>query len=162
MRDHKELFCKTKTPQSRLSKIVVLWILVIISLTVFSSSLVFAKPIVLVQVIEAQQGEMSKVSPELKSIETRLQSTFKDYNQFVSLSDHSVDLEAKKEHTIEVTKDLEFILSLSKQTERNIELEISIPKHRTRHKVMARVGRLFFEAIKSKDRVILLAIRPSL
>ena len=124
------------------------------------TSLVQAKPIAEVKVIHASRAKSPKVSANLKAISPRLKSTFKHFNHFKSLSERKIDLGDKKQHSIKIFKDVNVRLQLVEQKGRNIELEVSAPKRRIKHRVKARLGRLFFEAIKWHGQVYLLAIRP--
>ena len=130
------------------------------SITLLFATSAFSRPVAKVQVIEASKAGSLQVSKSLKKISPRLRASFKRFKKFTAISEQTVDLKNGKSHPVKITEGLLVKLKMVKNMGRNIELEVSGHKKGTKHRVKAKLGRLFFEAIKWKGRVFLLAIRP--
>ena len=130
------------------------------SITLLFATSAYSRPVAKVQVIEASKAGSLQVSDSLKKITPRLRASFKRFKKFTAISEQTVDLRKGKSHSVKITKGLKVKLKMVKNMGRNIELEVSGHKKGTKHRVKAKLGRLFFEAIKWRGRVFLLAIRP--
>ena len=134
--------------------------LIILGVTLVSTSQVWSAPVVDLTVITASHGTTPKVSDQLKEIEPRLKASFKRFNQFKFIRSASTPLQKGEAKTFTIVKGLDLHLRVGQVTQRGVTLNIEIPKRSMKHTVKAKVGKLFFEALKWKGQVYLLAVKP--
>ena len=129
-------------------------------MTCLSSHQAWAKPSVEVKIIEASRIGQFKVSPKLRLMKSRLKATFKKYKEFSLLSSSVAPLEVGRKIRFDISKDLDLFLEVEQVNKRGVTLKVNIPKRSMKHTVKAKLGKLFFEALKWKGKVYLIAITP--
>jgi hypothetical protein len=120
----------------------------------------WAEPFMQLQVIEAQQGKQFKVSPELKPISATLKASFTRYQNYKHLQTVCFAVQPRVEKVFHLTKGLDFAISVKSVQDSMITLEVNVPQKKMIHVVKAKLGKLFFEAIKWKGKVYLIAFLP--
>jgi hypothetical protein len=113
-----------------------------------------------IQVIEAQQGKQFKFSPELKPISETLKASFTRYKNYKHLQTVCFDVQPRIKKVFHLTKGLDFAISVKSVQNSIVTLEVNVPQKKMVHVVKAKLGKLFFEAIKWKGKVYLIAFLP--
>lgn len=144
---------------SKMKHLLRMMSLALLSATLFVSQS-WADHSITVEVIRASHGDSPLLSQNLKKVEKRLTATFKTFNRFQSVDSKRFSLTSRAEHIFHIADGLDVKLKLLNRRKRDIDLLVQIPQRSVKHTVKAKLGRLFFEAIKWRGEVYLLAIRP--
>lgn len=123
-----------------------------------------ANPTLDVHSIEAkkQEGGAEEVilSPRLEAIQDQLLGSFKGFHLFKSLGQRSFQLTIGQQFSIQVASDVR--IDITVEALEAEEITLLVRAQGREHRVKAKPNLLFFEAIRWKGRVIILAMRPSL
>jgi hypothetical protein len=113
-------------------------------------------------VSQAPSGGDVIISQNLQPLRERLLGSFKGFNQFKSLGQREFSLVKGQHVSIQLSTDLKVDITAESLTADEITLFIHAHGRGRGHRVKAKPNSLFFEAIRWRGRVILLAMRPSL
>ena len=135
-----------------------LWI-VIISIQLFTTY-TYAKGHLNIQVIEASKAN-EYVDPALKPLKHKLFNSFKKVNYFKQLDTLKIPLQKKANKNIKLTKDLSATILINKVLANKFKFSLKIPKKNRRLKINAKRKKLFFQAMKWKGKVYILAFKTT-
>jgi hypothetical protein len=126
--------------------------------SVQSRSKVYAKERLHIQVIEAQKSK-SHIHAKLKPIAKALKTSFKELNHFHLVNAMTLPLTKNKSKKINLPKGLKIFVSITKVLSKKIKLLLKIPRKKSKLKITAKRKELFFQAMKWKGKVYILALK---
>ena len=141
-----------------ITKLSVLTLLLCCHFSPISSA--WAEPYMQVQVIEASKEKKPMISKELRAISSALQASFTNYNHYQYIKGDRFDLKDKRVNKLNITNGLDFLMKVELIKGNAVTLKVNIPEKKMKHTVNAKLGKLFFEALKWKGKVYLIAFLP--
>ena len=121
-------------------------------------SVAYAKERLHIQVIEAQQSK-KHTHAKLKPIAKALKTSFKELNHFHLVNSMMLPLAKNKSKKISLPKGLKIFVSITKVLSKKIKLLLKIPRKKSKLKITAKRKELFFQAMKWKGKVYILALK---
>jgi len=118
----------------------------------------FAQNDLSIQVIEAHKKHVY-MDNTLRSIAPTLKSSFKKLKSFKLLKSVSIPLVKYKKTTIKLPKGLKMNVSIKDVSKELIRIMLHIPRKKSRLKINAKPKELFFQAMKWKGKVYILAFK---
>jgi hypothetical protein len=114
-----------------------------------------------IKVIEASVSKTknAKVDPQLLKLKKSLVKSFPKLTHFKFLQDHKIKVVQGQKKKLSVTSDLEVKLTLLRNREKRLIFQMEVPKKKASFKLKAQKGRLFYQAMRWKSKVYILAFK---
>ena len=110
------------------------------------------------RVISASKRAPAYVDPKLKDLRRSLKTSFPKFKRFKLQSMKTIALKQKAQLEMKVNAQVSAKIKVLKVSPKEIQLNILIPKKKVNLKVKARRGKRFFQAMKWKKSVYLIAL----
>ena len=116
--------------------------------------------LVSVQIIEAKKGTSAqKIDPKLSKIRGSLKKTFPKLHQFKLLSKDQITLTHNRRHSLKVSQNLIVHLTSIKNRRDQLVFKMEVPQKKANFKLKAKKGKLFYQAMRWKKKVYILAFK---
>ena len=128
------------------------------------STVGYAKPehsVLSIKVIEARvSGKATpKVDPNLLKIKDSLVKSFPKLNHFKYLQSHKVRFIQGKKQTVSIIKNLKVKLTPLNNQKKQLTFKMEVPQKKASFRLKARKGQLFYQAMRWKNKVYILAFK---
>ena len=121
------------------------------------ASVSYASPLK-ARVISASKRAPNYIDPKLKDLRRSLKTSFSKFKRFKLQSVKTIALKEKAQLEMKVNAQVSANIKILRVSQKEIRLNILIPKKKVNLKVKARRGKRFFQAMKWKKSVYLIAL----
>ena len=115
----------------------------------------------LIDVIEtpARKVKTPKIDPKLFKLKDSLVKSFPRFNHFTHLKKHKFHLIRKSKKTLKITSDLKVSLTPLSNRKNQLIFKMEVPQKKASFKLKAQKGKLFYQAMRWKNKVYILAFK---